>query len=86
MQDATDGLFHDEVRHMNDNDIIRKYYSRESFILDWLTHGMSVLHAYPTKDTVPTRFPVAAPSKMNELKTMKHHGHFESRSSPSMLE
>jgi choline dehydrogenase-like flavoprotein len=52
MQDATGGLFHDEIRRVNDNILIGKYYSRESFILGWLPPGPSFLHADPTRDSV----------------------------------
>jgi hypothetical protein len=45
MQDATGGIFHDEIRSVNDNILIGKYYSKESFILGWLPQGPSFLHA-----------------------------------------
>ncbi len=52
MQDATGGLFHDEIRRVNDNILIGKYYSRKSFILDWLPQGLSFLHADSARDSV----------------------------------
>ena len=45
MQDATQGLFHDEIRCVNSNVIIGKYYSQESNILRWFPQGLSFLHA-----------------------------------------
>jgi hypothetical protein len=44
MQDATGGLFHDEIRSVNDDILIGKYYSRENSIVVWLPQGMSFLH------------------------------------------
>ena len=41
MQDATQGLFHDEIRCVNSNVLIGKYYSQESNILGWLPQGLA---------------------------------------------
>lgn len=52
MQDATGGIFHDEIRRVNDNILIGKYYSRESFILGWLPQGLSFLHTDAKRNSV----------------------------------
>lgn len=52
MQDATGGLFHDEIRCVNGNILIGKYYSRESFILGWLPQGPSFLHSDTVRESV----------------------------------
>jgi hypothetical protein len=44
MQDVT-GVFHDEIRMVNNNTIIGKYYSRPDFAFRWLpSEGLSFLH------------------------------------------
>ena len=52
MQDATQGLFHDEIRCVNDNILVGKYYSREGFIQGWLPQGPSFLHTDPARRSV----------------------------------
>ena len=52
MQDVTGGLFHDEIRSVNDNLLIGKYYSRDSFILGWLPQGLSFLHTDAARNSV----------------------------------
>jgi hypothetical protein len=52
MQDATGGLFHDEIRNVNNNILIGKYYSSESFIGSWLPQGLSFLHTDVTRNSV----------------------------------
>jgi choline dehydrogenase-like flavoprotein len=51
MQDETGGLFHDEIRCVNDTILIGKYYSRENFIQGWLPTGPSFLHTDPTRNS-----------------------------------
>ena len=52
MQDATRGLFHDEIRSVNENILIGKYYSTESFMLGWLPQGMSFLRTDAVRNSV----------------------------------
>jgi hypothetical protein len=52
MHDATQGLFHDEIRSVNDNILIGKYYAQESEIVKWLPQGPSFLHTDHARDTV----------------------------------
>jgi hypothetical protein len=44
MQDATAGSFHDEIRQINDNILIGKYYSDRNHLFRWLPQGLSFLH------------------------------------------
>ena len=67
MQDATGGLFHDEIRSVNDNILIGKYYSSESFMLGWLPQGLSFLH------TDATRNSVYLPYILRRLETNRHY-------------
>jgi choline dehydrogenase-like flavoprotein len=52
MQDATGGIFHDEIRQVNDNILIGKYYSERNYLLGWLSEGPSFLHIDPTRQSV----------------------------------
>ena len=52
MQDATQGLFHDEIRRVNDNILIGKYYAQQSDIVKWLPLGPSFLHGDPARETL----------------------------------
>jgi choline dehydrogenase-like flavoprotein len=52
MQDVT-GVFHDEIRQVNDNIIIGKYYSQTTQVLQWLPReGLSFLHVDLTRPSV----------------------------------
>jgi hypothetical protein len=52
MQDVT-GVFHDEIRQVNDHIIIGKYYSQPSHVLQWLPReGLSFLHIDITRPSV----------------------------------
>ena len=52
MQDVT-GVFHDEIRQINDNIIIGKYYSQPTQVLQWLPReGLSFLHIDITRPSV----------------------------------
>ena len=52
MQDVT-GVFHDEIRKVNDNIIIGKYYSQTTQVLQWLPReGLSFLHVDITRLSV----------------------------------
>ena len=48
MQDATGGIFHDEIRQVNNNILIGKYYSERNYLLGWLPEGLGFLHIDPT--------------------------------------
>ena len=52
MQDATQGLFHDEIRCLNKDVLVGKYYSSESNILRWLPQGPSFIHTDPERPSV----------------------------------
>jgi hypothetical protein len=43
MQDAA-GIFHDEIRQVNDNIMIGKYFSESNFLIRWLPEGLDFLH------------------------------------------
>lgn len=52
MQDVT-GVFHDEIRLVNDNIIIGKYYSQTTQVLQWVPReGLSFLHVDITRPSV----------------------------------
>jgi hypothetical protein len=52
MQDVT-GVFHDELRQVNDNIIIGKYYSQTNQALQWLPReGLSFLHLDITRPSI----------------------------------
>lgn len=52
MQDATRGIFHDEIRQVNDDILIGKYYSSQNQLLGWLPEGLSFLHVDRENETV----------------------------------
>ena len=52
MQDETGGVFHDEIRQVNDDILIGKYYSQQNFLFRWLPPGLSFLHIDKTKPSV----------------------------------
>jgi hypothetical protein len=52
MQDETGGIFHDEIRQVNDDILIGKYYSQQNFLFRWLPTGLSFLHIDKTKPSV----------------------------------
>jgi choline dehydrogenase-like flavoprotein len=51
MYDAT-GNFHDELRQVNENIIIGKYYSSPSFVFSWLPQGLSFIHVDQTRPSI----------------------------------
>jgi hypothetical protein len=51
MQDAI-GIFHDEVRQVNDHVMIGKYYSESNFLFRWLPEGLDFLHVDKTRSSV----------------------------------
>jgi len=51
MQDAT-GIFHDELRQVNDHIMIGKYYSESNFLFRWLPDGLDFLHIDKTRSSV----------------------------------
>ncbi len=52
MQDVT-RIFHDEIRQVNDNIIVGKYYSQTHHVLRWLPQeGLSFLHIDITRPSV----------------------------------
>ncbi|HZD81913.1 MAG TPA: GMC family oxidoreductase [Nitrososphaeraceae archaeon] len=44
MQDVTTGTFHDEIRQINDNTLIGKYYSDRNQLFRWLPRGLIFLY------------------------------------------
>jgi hypothetical protein len=52
MQDETGGIFHDEIRQVNDDILIGKYYSQRNFLLRWLPPGLSFLHIDTSRPSV----------------------------------
>jgi choline dehydrogenase-like flavoprotein len=52
MQDATGGIFHDEIRQVNDDILIGKYYSSQNQIFSWLPEGLSFLHVDRNNNSV----------------------------------
>jgi choline dehydrogenase-like flavoprotein len=51
MQDAT-GIFHDELRQVNGNVMIGKYYSESNFLFRWLPDGLDFLHVDETRSSI----------------------------------
>jgi hypothetical protein len=52
MQDVT-GVFHDEIRMVNNNTVIGKYYSRPDFAFRWLpAEGLSFLHIDSSRPSI----------------------------------
>jgi choline dehydrogenase-like flavoprotein len=51
MQDGT-GIFHDELRQVNENVMIGKYYSESNFLFRWLPDGLYFLHVDRTRPSV----------------------------------
>ncbi len=52
MRDLTGDFFHDEIRRVNDDILVGKYYSKESFITRWLPQGPSFLHVDKSRGSV----------------------------------
>lgn len=52
MQDATGGVFHDEIRQIDNDILIGKYYSSRNELLRWLPEGLSFLHVDRNNRTV----------------------------------
>jgi choline dehydrogenase-like flavoprotein len=52
MQDSTGGIFHDEIRQINDDILIGKYYSERNYLLRWLPPGLSFLHIDMTRPSI----------------------------------
>jgi hypothetical protein len=51
MHDAT-GSFHDELRQVNQDIVIGKYYSPSNFALGWLPQGPSFIHVDESKSSI----------------------------------
>ena len=51
MYDVT-GNFHDELRQVNDNTLIGKYYSTPNQVLQWLPTGLSFIHVDRSKPSI----------------------------------
>jgi hypothetical protein len=51
MQDSS-GIFHDELRKVNDNVMVGKYYSESNFLFRWLPEGLDFLHVDKTRSSV----------------------------------
>jgi hypothetical protein len=51
MYDAT-GSFHDELRQVNEDTIIGKYYSSPSFLFNWLPPGLSFIHVDRSRPSI----------------------------------
>lgn len=49
MHDETGGLFHDEIRQVNNDILIGKYYSQSNEILNLIPRDISFLHADPSQ-------------------------------------
>jgi choline dehydrogenase-like flavoprotein len=52
MQDITRGLFHDELRQINEDIMIGKYCSERNDLLRWLPEGLSFLHVDRERSSV----------------------------------
>jgi choline dehydrogenase-like flavoprotein len=52
MQDSTGGIFHDEIRQVNDDILIGKYYSGRNYLLGWLPGGQSFLHVDSARQSI----------------------------------
>jgi hypothetical protein len=48
----TTSVFHDEIRQVNDNIMIGKYYSETNFLFRWLPQGLSFLHIDRNRSSV----------------------------------
>jgi hypothetical protein len=51
MQDST-GIFHEELRMVNNNAMVGKYYSESNFLFRWLPEGLDFLHVDRTRSSV----------------------------------
>ena len=51
MYDVT-GSFHDELRQVNEDTIIGKYYSSPSFLFSWLPPGLSFIHVDRSRPSI----------------------------------
>jgi hypothetical protein len=51
MYDAT-GVFHDEIRQVNENVMIRKYYSKPDYLFNWLPDRLEFLHIDKTRPSI----------------------------------
>jgi hypothetical protein len=51
MQDTT-RIFHDEIRQVNDNVMIGKYYSETNYLFRWLPDGLDFLHIDKTRPSI----------------------------------
>lgn len=51
MYDVT-GNFHDELRQVNDNILIGKYYSTPNHVLSWLPEGLSFVHVDRSRPSI----------------------------------
>jgi len=52
MQDETGGVFHDEIRQVNDDILIGKYYSQQNFLIRWLPPGLSFVHIDKSRQSI----------------------------------
>ena len=52
MQDVTTGTFHDEIRQINDNILIGKYYSDRNQLFRWLPRGLIFLYIDKTRPSI----------------------------------
>jgi choline dehydrogenase-like flavoprotein len=52
MQDSTGGIFHDEIRQVNDDILIGKYYSGRNYLFGWLPGGESFLHVDSARQNI----------------------------------
>jgi hypothetical protein len=51
MYDVT-GNFHDELRQVNEDIIIGKYYSSPNFVFSWLPEGLSFVHVDESRPSI----------------------------------
>jgi hypothetical protein len=51
MYDVT-GNFHDELRQVNEDVIIGKYYSSPNFVFNWLPEGLSFIHVDESRPSI----------------------------------
>jgi hypothetical protein len=57
MQGETGGIFHDDIRQVNDDILIGKYYSQRNFLFRLLPPGgLSFLHTDKTRPSIYLRY------------------------------
>jgi hypothetical protein len=62
--------FHDELRQVNEDTIIGKYYSSPSILFSWLPEGLSFIHVDRSRQSIFLPYILKRVGKIQPLETL----------------